>query len=68
MFSPWGLRGEIIKTFHFSFDYIMWGIAWRNLYLMYIDQSRYLDGKPVKNTVVTSKEHLANLVKNTNWD
>lgn len=39
--SLWGSIGELIKTFHFTKSYILWGDSWINIQLMITDMSFY---------------------------
>ena len=32
--SPWGNRGEIIKSFGWTYDYLLWGISWLNVHVI----------------------------------
>ena len=38
--SPWGNRGEIIKSFGWTYDYLLWGISWLNVQIMLTDAAR----------------------------
>ncbi len=38
--SPWGYRGEILKIFGWTYDYLLWGISWLNVQTMLADLSR----------------------------
>ena len=38
--SPWGNRGEIIKSFGWTYDYLLWGISWLNVQIMLADAAR----------------------------
>jgi len=38
--SPWGNRGELLRSFGWSYDYLLWGISWLNVSLMIADAPR----------------------------
>lgn len=40
MKSPWGNRGEICKTFGWTYEYLLWGISWLNVNMMMADAAR----------------------------
>ncbi len=40
MHSPWGNRGEICKTYGWTYDYLLWGISWLNVTMMMADAAR----------------------------
>ena len=40
MTSPWGNRGEICKTFGWTYEYLLWGISWLNVNMMMADAAR----------------------------
>lgn len=40
MRSPWGNRGEICKTFGWTYEYLLWGVSWLNVNMMMADAAR----------------------------
>lgn len=70
MSSPWGIRGEILKTFGWAYDYLLWGIAWINVQLMLDDAARTVDIDPkdrdmagAEKRTLKSKEDIINYLK-----
>lgn len=67
--SPWGYRGEIVKVYGWSYEYLLWGISWVNVQIMLSDALRNDDnpGEGEKGEVVNrelkSKEDIKNYVK-----
>jgi hypothetical protein len=70
--SPWGNRGEIMKAYGFSYDYLLWGISWLNVQLMIADAPRISpkkqggdedSGKEVIHRELKSKEDIKNYIK-----
>lgn len=54
--SIWGKIDAIASRYHWSMDYILWGISWANLRLM-MDDSLRVDYKP-KSTTCKDKSSL----------
>ncbi len=48
MNSPWGSRGEICKTYHWTYDYLLWGISWINVMTFIADSARIQDSEKSK--------------------
>ena len=46
--SPWGTIWSIATATGWTFNYIIWGIAWVNLRMMIADAPRYVTGDKVK--------------------
>nr|DAF67754.1 MAG TPA: hypothetical protein [Caudoviricetes sp.] len=75
--SPWGYRGEILKTFGWTYDYLLWGISWLNVQTMINDLARpeqeeaktddegnpISDDKPVIHRELKTKEDIKNYIK-----
>lgn len=40
MESPWGFRSEVIRFFNWTYDYLLWDIAWINVRMMMADSLR----------------------------
>ena len=57
MKSPWGNRGEICKTFGWTYEYLLWGISWLNVNMMMADAARLdtTEQEPVQENVVEVK-------------
>lgn len=57
MKSPWGNRGEICKTFGWTYEYLLWGINWLNVNMMMADAARLdtTEQEPVQENVVEVK-------------
>lgn len=43
--SPYGQLHSIVTTYHWSLDYIMWGVPWMVIQRMLIDAPRYETAK-----------------------
>lgn len=60
--SPWGYRGEILKIFGWTYDYLLWGISWLNVQTMLADLSRPAEiptdeeGNPIKEDKIIRRE------------
>lgn len=68
MQSPWGSRGELCKTYGWSYDYLLWGITWLNVQLMVADAARLKDedketDKKVERRELKTKEDIKNYIK-----
>ncbi|MBQ7763277.1 MAG: hypothetical protein IJ382_07075 [Flavobacteriales bacterium] len=37
MRSPWGVEGAVCSHFHWTREYLLWGISWLNVQLMLAD-------------------------------
>lgn len=68
--SPWGYRGEIVKVYGWSYEYLLWGISWVNVQMMLSDALRTDDnsqgdgdGGEVVHRELKSKEDIKNYVK-----
>lgn len=48
MKSPWGNRGEICKTFGWTYEYLLWGISWLNVNMMMADAARMDTGQKLE--------------------
>ncbi len=57
MRSPWGNRGEICKTFGWTYEYLLWGISWLNVNMMMADAARLdtMEQEPGQENVVEVK-------------
>lgn len=57
MKSPWGNRGEICKTFGWTYEYLLWGISWLNVNMMMADAARLdtMEQEPGQENVVEVK-------------
>lgn len=69
MNSAWGNRSEILKYFGWTYDYLLWGIAWINVSLMLADGARYessdetlQDGEPVTEIKLKTKDELKKFI------
>lgn len=63
------MRGSILKEFGWTYDYLLWGIAWINVRLMIEDQAKIEDlddsKKDSENTEVRkleTKEDIMNYI------
>nr|DAE96379.1 MAG TPA: hypothetical protein [Caudoviricetes sp.] len=74
MNSQWGYRGEILKNFGWSYDYLLWGISWLNLQTMLNDAPRIKDiqqtnadgtptGKEIIHRELKTKEDIKKYIK-----
>lgn len=71
MRSPWGNRGEICKTYGWTYDYLLWHISWVNVQMMLADAARMRDddnedggdGKPVVHRELSTKEDIKKYIK-----
>lgn len=74
MNSPWGNRGELLRNFGWSYEYLLWGISWLNVQLMIADAPRAKelqldeDGNPIDESQIitqelTTKEDIKNYLK-----
>jgi len=48
MKSPFGQRDSILSKYHWTLDYLLWGIKWAIVQRMLIDASRYKYNKKDK--------------------
>lgn len=69
MKSPWGSRGELCKTFGWTYDYLLWGISWINVNMMTVDAARLdttgtetLNGEPVTRVELRSKDDIKKFI------
>lgn len=58
MNSAWGNRAEILKYFGWTYDYLLWGIAWINVSLMMADSARYVSSTEDQGDDSTMKVRL----------
>lgn len=74
MNSPWGYRGELLRSFGWTYDYLLWGISWANVQLMIADAPRTKEtptddeGNPIDETKIVrqdlkTKEDILNHIK-----
>lgn len=73
--SPWGYRGEICKTYGWTYDYLLWGISWVNVQLILADAAEVKTENPdesgenpgkseeVIHRKLSSKEDIKNYIK-----
>lgn len=69
--SPWGSRGEVCKSFGWTYDYLLWGISWLNVQIMVADAARMRDpedkdqedGGKVEHRELKTKEDIKNYIK-----
>lgn len=63
------MRGSILKEFGWTYDYLLWGIAWINVRLMIEDQAKIEDtGEneaegPKEVRKLETKEDIMNYIK-----
>lgn len=50
MNSPWGSIGSVCSHYHWTFEYVIWGVAWVNLQMIMADELRYDYEKPEDET------------------
>ena len=68
--SPWGNRGEICKAFHWTYDYLLWGISWLNVMTFIADAARPKDtpksndDEPSVNIELKTEEDIKNWIDN----
>lgn len=59
MKSTWGRRGAIIANYHWTYDYLLWGISWSTVMKMLSDGPRYDSdekGEPIELTEDNAEE------------
>lgn len=63
------MRGSILKEFGWTYDYLLWGIAWINVRLMIEDQAKIEDTdeneaeEPKEVRKLETKEDIMNYIK-----
>lgn len=67
MKSPWGNRGEICKTFGWTYEYLLWGISWLNVNMMMADAARMdteqkLEQENVEEVKLRTKDDLKKFI------
>lgn len=74
MNSPWGYRGELLKQFGWTYDYLLWGISWLNVQMMIKDAPRTKEqptddeGRPIDESKIErhdlkTKDDIKNYIK-----
>ena len=72
--SPWGNRGELLRNFGWTYEYLLWGISWLNVSLMIADAPRTkelpkdefgneIDTSKVVTQNLSTKEDIKNYIK-----
>lgn len=64
--SPWGTRAAICSQFHWTYEYLLWGISWFTVQMFLADMPSYESNTDASGDTVTqieSKDQLANYVK-----
>lgn len=63
--SPWGSRAAICSQFHWTYEYLLWGISWFTVQMFLADMPSYESDTDGGDTVtqIESKDQLANYVK-----
>ncbi|GAB3959022.1 hypothetical protein GCM10028805_54340 [Spirosoma harenae] len=68
--SPYGSRGAICAHFHWSYEYLLWGIRWPILQRMLLDAPSYdvAEAKQEGTTEELTEENMLEIMKRINKD
>lgn len=62
--SPWGSRASICAHFHWTYEYLLWGISWINVELFLVDLPTFEYGEPKdKINKIDNKEQMQDYLK-----
>lgn len=61
------MRGAVLSHFGWSYDYLLWGISWRNVTLMMADAPGY-DYERKKEKKIPKGKDLKSKLESIGWD